>query len=118
MKEYLLLIRTFENHFDNISKNEQDNHLRKVGDYIGRLMKQGKLKSAQPLEFEGVMITSRDGKIKDGPYNESKEVVAGYFLIEAGSLEEAISIAKDNPVFDYEFARIEVRPIKKIEGIN
>ena len=89
-----------------------------MGGYIGKLMEEGKLKSAQPLQMEGTIITSPNGKLKDGPYNETKEVIAGYFLIEANNLEEAIAIAKNNPVLENENARIEVRPIKKMEGIN
>ena len=60
-------------------------------------MKSGKLKSAQPLEMEGVMVSGTSGKLKDGPFNESKEVIAGYFLIEANDLDEAIQIARENP---------------------
>lgn len=87
--------------------------------YIGGLMQSGKLKSAQPLEMEGTLISGTKGKLKDGPFNETKEVIAGYFLIEAKDLAEAVQIAKDNPVFqDGTNARIEVRPIKVMEGIN
>jgi hypothetical protein len=50
--------------------------------------------------------------------NETKEVIAGYFLIEANDLKEAIDIAKANPVLEDENARIEVRPVRKMEGIN
>jgi hypothetical protein len=82
-------------------------------------MKSGKLKSAQPLDMEGVIISGTPGKLKDGPYNETKEVIAGYFLVEAANLEEAVQIAKANPVFeDGTGARIEVRPIKIMAGIN
>jgi hypothetical protein len=69
--------------------------------------------------MEGVIISGTAGKLKDGPFNETKEVIAGYFLVQANSIEEAIQIAKANPVFeDGTGARIEVRPIKVMEGIN
>jgi hypothetical protein len=119
MKEFMLLIRTQGDHLTLLSPEEQQQHLQKVMDYMGGLMKSGKLKSAQPLAMEGTMVSGTAGKLKDGPYNESKEVIAGYFLIEAHDLQEAIQIAKDNPVFeDGTGARIEVRPIKIMEGIN
>src|SRR5688572_7764084 len=119
MKEFLLLIRTQGDHLNALSPEQQQQHLEKVMTYMGGLMKSGKLKSAQPLEMEGTLISGSKGKLKDGPYNESKEVIAGYFLIQAKDLAEATQIARENPVFeDGRDARIEVRPIKVMEGIN
>lgn len=118
MNQFLFLIRTEGDHLEDLSPEDQKEHVQKVGGYIGKLMEEGRLKSAQPLEMEGTIITSPKGKLKDGPYNETKEVIAGYFLIEANNIQEAIAIAKENPVLENENARIEVRPIKKMEGIN
>jgi hypothetical protein len=119
MKEFMLLIRTTGDHLNALSPEQQQQHLEKVMAYMGGLMKSGKLKSAQPLEMEGSLISGTKGKLKDGPFNESKEVIAGYFLIMAKDLAEAIEIAKANPVFeDGTGAMIEVRPIKIMEGIN
>jgi hypothetical protein len=118
MKQFLLLIRTEGDHLETLGPEEQQAHVQRVGGYIGKLMQEGKLHSAQPLEMEGTIITSPKGKLKDGPFNETKEVIAGYFLIEANDLNEAIEIAKANPVLENESARIEVRPVKKMEGIN
>jgi hypothetical protein len=118
MKQFLLLIRTDGDHLEKLNPADQQAHVQRVGGYIGNLMQEGKLHSAQPLEMEGTIVTSPKGKLKDGPFNETKEVIAGYFLVEAESMEEAIKIAKANPVLEDENARIEIRPIKKMEGIN
>src|SRR5215217_6884038 len=118
MKQFLMLIRTEGDHLEELSGEAQKDHVQKVGGYIGKLMQDGRLKSAQPLEMDGTIITSPKGKLKDGPFNETKEVIAGYFLIEANDLQHAIALAKANPVLENEKARIEVRPIKKMEGIN
>jgi hypothetical protein len=119
MKEFMLIIRTQGDHLQALPPEKQQQHLEKVMNYIGGLMKEQKLNSAQPLEMEGSIISGAKGKFKDGPFNESKEVIAGYFLIKAKNLQEAIEIAKANPVFeDGTDARVEVRPIKIMEGIN
>ncbi len=119
MKEFMLLIRTTGDHLAALPQEQQQQHLDKVMAYMGGLMKSGQLMSAQPLEMEGNMISGAKGKLKDGPYNETKEVIAGYFLIQAKDLEEANQIARENPVFeDGTSARIEVRPIKIMTGIN
>ncbi len=119
MKEFMLLIRTEGDHLATLSPEQQQLHLERVMAYMGGLMQSGKLKSAQPLEMEGTLISGTKGKLKDGPFNETKEVIAGYFLLQAKDLEEAVEIARANPVFDDGmYARIEVRPIKVMEGIN
>src|SRR5438094_802915 len=109
MKQFLLLIRTEGDHLEKLSPQDQKAHIDRVGGYIGKLMQEGKLQSAQPLEMEGTIISSPKGKLKDGPFNETKEVIAGYFLLEAKDLQEAIAIARANPVLEDAQARIEVR---------
>jgi hypothetical protein len=119
MKEFMLLIRTEGDHLETLPPDEQQKHIQQVMVYMEDLMKTGKLKSAQPLEQEGVLVSGSKGKLKDGPFNETKEVIAGYFLVQAKDINEAIQIAKKNPVFESApNARIEVRPIKVLEGIN
>ena len=83
------------------------------------MIKTGKFKSAQPLAFESAIMSGTKGKLKDGPFNESKEVIAGYYLILANNLEEAIQIGKRNPIFEISLtAKLEVRPIVIQKGIN
>jgi len=62
------------------------------------------------------MISGSKGAWKEGPFNEAKEVIVGYYHILAEDLNEAIAIAKRNPEFEYGYtARVEVRPIKTKE---
>jgi hypothetical protein len=82
--------------------------------YIGNLIKEGTIKSAQPLDKGGRIVTESNGIIKDGPFNESKEVIAGYFHIVAKDMDEAITIAKANPIFQDIPTKIEVHPMKAI----
>lgn len=114
----MLFVRTEGDHLINMSAEEQQKHVRKIGNYIGRLMQEGKLKGAQPLDMEGKIIRGSKGVFKDGPFNEGKEVIVGYFHILAKDLNEAIQIAKANPMFEDTEGRIEVRPVKSMEGIN
>lgn len=119
MKQFMLLIRTQGDHFTEISEDAQKDHLEKVKAYIEDLMTKGQVKSAQPLEMESVIISGTKGKLKDGPFNESKEVIAGYYLLVANDLQEAVEIAKRNPIFESaKDCRIEVRPIRLLHGIN
>ena len=116
MKEFMLLIRNKVDHLSHLSPEENQQFLNACMEYINRLTKDGNLKSAQPLVKEGKMISGSKDAWKDGPFNESKEVIVGYYHILAHTMEEAIEIAKRNPEFAYtNTARIEVRPIKMKE---
>ena len=118
MREFMIFIKTKGDHLAGLSPEQQQAHIQKIGSYIGGLMESGKLKGAQPLEFGGAIIHGNKGVFKDGPFNESKEVIVGYFHIVAENLEEAIAIAKANPMFDDADGTIEVRPVKQMAGIN
>ena len=47
--------------------------------------------------------------ITDGPFAETKEVLGGYYVVEAADLEEAVSIAREVPAHH---GGVEVRPIR------
>jgi hypothetical protein len=65
---------------------------------------------------EGIIISGKSGAWKEIPFNEKDEVQVGYYHILANDMDEAISIAKRNPEFEYgSTARIEVRPVKTKE---
>jgi hypothetical protein len=118
MQEFMLFIKTKGDHLATLSPEQQQAHVQKIGKYIGGLMESGKLKGAQPLELEGAVIHGNKGVFKDGPFNESKEVIVGYFHIVAENMEEAIAIAKANPMFEDQEGTVEIKAIKQMDGIN
>ena len=68
---------------------------------------------AQPLVREGKIISHINGVWIAQPFNDTKEVIVGYYYILAKDMDEAVAISKANPEFEYgTSARIEVRPIK------
>jgi hypothetical protein len=116
MKEFMLLIRNEIDHQAEWPSERHQEFLKKCEIYIDNLKKEGKLISAQPLLREGKIISGKKGSWNDVPFNETKEVQVGYYHILAGDMNEAVSIAKENPEFEYgTTARIEVRPIKTKE---
>ena len=71
------------------------------------------------LDLGGLMPTSHGVRVRyngtkrtviDGPFAESKEMIAGYSLLEVKSLAEAVEWAKRAP-FDGEEAMVEIRPL-------
>jgi hypothetical protein len=110
MKEFMLLIRNEIDHQNAWSPEKHRQFLKSCETYIGNLKKDGRLKTARPLVREGVIVSGSNGKWKEIPFNEAKEVQVGYYHILANDMNEAIEIAKANPEFEYgTTARIEVR---------
>jgi hypothetical protein len=116
MKEFMLLIRNEGDGKADFSSEQQKQFLKACEVYIENLKKKASLISAQPLVREGKMISGTVESFKDGPYNETKEIIVGYYHILANDINEAIAIAKRNPEFAFvKGAKIEVRPVKMIE---
>src|SRR5664279_531094 len=111
MKDFLLILKTEGSVWTDLSPGELQKHMEHGTAYISNLIKEGKLKSASPVDKGSRIVTENNGTMKDGPFNESKEVVAGYFLIAAGDIDEAVAIAKANPIFKDIPTKIEVHPM-------
>ena len=118
MNEFMVFIKNEGNPVADLSPEQQQEHIQKVGAYIKKMVEEGKMKAAQPLQMEGVILSQENGKFVDGPFNETKEVISGYYHIIADDLAEAIKISKEDPRFEDGKWRMEVRPIMKVEGIN
>jgi hypothetical protein len=56
-------------------------------------------------------VRKRDGGlvVADGPFAETREQIAGFYVLECGDLDEALEIAARNPAA--EFGTVEVRPV-------
>ena len=61
-------------------------------------------------------VRVRSGKrlVTDGPFAETREQLGGFYLIEAGDLDEAIAIAERIP--PAKFGTMEIRPVMEISG--
>lgn len=79
--------------------------------WVDGLMQQGKMQSGYPLHLQGCVVSGDRGEIlTDGPYAESKEAVAGYFLLSVADKAEAVAIARECPSLSFGLS-VEVRPI-------
>src|SRR5579885_2473217 len=74
-------------------------------DYANNLAESGHLLAAEPLHpvETATTVRVRNGRlaITDGPFTETKELLAGFYLIEAKDLNEAIRIAAGIPPAKY-----------------
>jgi hypothetical protein len=113
MPKYMLIFHG--GFYDGLSPDEAQKQMQKWFAWIEKLSKQGTYNSGEPLLPGGKILSHKNGKIViDGPFVESKEAVAGYFVVEAASLDEAVEISRDYPDFHLG-GRVEVREVMKVE---
>jgi hypothetical protein len=111
--QYMLLIYGEESTWSSFSEEEWRALDAEYGRFTDDLREQGKLVSANELQptASATSVRVRDGEslVTDGPFADTKEVLGGYYLIEAASLEEALEWATRIP--NARDGVIEVRPV-------
>ena len=107
--EHLLLIRG--THWNSgLSPAELQRVMTDFYGWVEGLQNQGLLCGAQPLMEEGKLVTGPKSIVTDGVFAESKEAIAGYFLLAVADTAEAVALAQACPILAHG-AQIEVRPI-------
>lgn len=79
--------------------------------WMTSLSEQGKLVSGgSPLHYAGKRVTPK-GVVTDIAASEFKELVSGYSIVSASSVDEAIELAKSCPIMHYPDIIVEVREV-------
>ena len=110
MSDFLLIIRGGQELYAQNSPEEMQQHMEDWQDWMNALAKEEKLLGGQPLMNEGKTLLDFGKKVIDRPLAEGKELVGGYLLIKAKSLDSATEIAKNCPSITYNCS-VEVREI-------
>lgn len=116
--QYAILIHIDEQRWDQVPKAERERVKTDTDALVADLTQSGKLKSAAILQGSFTARTlSVPGNAKagayhvvDGPFAETKEVLAGFQLVECENIEEATAIAERFPGLQLGF-RLEIRPL-------
>jgi len=118
--KYMLLIYNDKTLLDALPSGEFDSRMRGCLAHADDLRRHGKLLDSQmlaePAKAKSVRIRNERQVTLDGPFAETKEMIAGFNVIEADSIDEAVRIAAEFP-----WARtgcVEVRPILEIDAVR
>jgi hypothetical protein len=110
MKEFALIFRTNDINFKPSPEQMQERM-----NWLAGIVAQGKLvdKGNTLLPIPGSAVTVyANNVITDGPYTEIKEFISGYIIVKTDTIEEAVELAKANPIFKIG-GNIEVRELLK-----
>jgi hypothetical protein len=82
--------------------------------WVQSLAQGGRLRETYKLDDRvGARLSVRGGEVLEGPFIETKDAIGGIFVIEADSLEEATSLARQSPVLHLQKGYVEVRPVER-----
>jgi len=85
---------------------KSDEELREIVDgvnaWFAKLEGEGRLAGGRPLFDRSVVLSGENGRsVTDGPFPEAKEAIGGYIVVKADSFEEAVEIARGNPMMKH-----------------
>jgi len=110
MRKYMYLFRGGDAARAATSPEEMQTHMDKWKTWMGNLAEKEQLIDGLPLSGEGKQVVGKDAVVHDGPYAESKEIVGGYLIVNAPTIEDAVIISKGCPIFEHN-GKVEVREI-------
>jgi hypothetical protein len=118
--KFMVLIYNDGEMLDALPQAEFDETMRGCLSHADELRNEGRLLDSQMLESASTAKSLRTRKnrltVTDGPFTETKEFLAGFNLIEAENMEEAVRIASEFP-----WTRtgcVEVRPVRDIGAVR
>lgn len=114
MNEYMLIFRHESMPSSQPSPEQMQMVLQQWQIWIADIAKQGKFNGTNRLLTDGKTIKPNN-VITDGPYMEAKEMVGGYVIVKANSMDEAVKIAQACPNLLYG-GNVEIRAVMKIDN--
>jgi hypothetical protein len=112
MEKFMLIFQGGQ--MNGASPEQMQAHMGKWMAWIEKLSKTDQYVAGEPLLPGGKLVAGPGGKtVTDGPYTEGKELVGGFFIINAKDMNEAVAISKDCPDFDLGTS-VQVRQVMKM----
>lgn len=114
---YMLLIYNQQKSGQPMPPEEQERGIASARALIAEARELGIFRGADPLEPASTATTVRMHGVKplitDGPFAETKEQLAGYFILDCKDLDEALEWAARIPICGEGGGCVEVRPIRE-----
>ncbi len=108
MGKFLFVYRRAKN-IDEMAPEEMQQMMQKWQAWLGEGLQKGwLLEKGNPLTQEGRVVNAKK-VVLDGPFVESKEIVGGFSIVQADTLDAAAVLAKDCPIL-LTGGSVEIRP--------
>ena len=113
MNDFVFLYRSPPS--PSLSAQQMQERMQRWNLWFRDLEKRGALANiGHPLQHVGGgIVRDKTGTLSDWPFAETKDIVIGFTVIHAETLDDAVSLATACPIFDQDGV-VEVRPIAKM----
>ncbi|MEM1124063.1 MAG: YciI family protein [Bacteroidota bacterium] len=114
MKKYLLLLHEDAERLEKMSPKEMEELVNAHMAWVEELSQSDYYLDGEGLEVKSIQISGKESIVKDGMFLESKEMIGGYYVLQAPNLETVIEIAKGCPCHLWG-GTTEIRPVMAYE---
>ena len=114
MAQFMMIIADRPDERAGMAPDVIEDYYRQVGQWWAEQERRGHIKAGAGARLQGretartVRVQHAKATVTDGPFVESKEVIGGFGIIEAPSIDDAVEVAKTWPGL---FVAIEIRPL-------
>ena len=117
---FMIILKSDQNTEAGVMPTEQE--LTDMGNYNEELVKAGVMLAGEGLQpsSKGARVKFSGGKtsVVDGPFSETKELVAGFWLIQTKTKDEAVEWVKRVPISADQETEIEIRQVFETEDFG
>ena len=116
--KYMLIMRATDETYAGMENVDFDEILETMGRFNDEMIRAGVLVAAEGLDdaAKGVVVdySAESPVVTDGPYGETKELFAGFWILDVASREEAVEWAKRAPLAG-PGSKVEIRRVASID---
>ena len=108
MNQFLVIVRGSDH--STVTPEAMQARMQLFGEWVQKVL-DGRYVSGAPLEdYDARLLKSKTEVLTDGPFLESKEMISGYFIINANDIDEATDLTSKCPLLGQ--FQLEVRRLK------
>lgn len=108
MNQFLIIVRGSDHSV--VSAEDMQKRTALFMEWVQKVLDSRYLGGAPLEDTDARLLKSKTEVLTDGPFLEAKEMISGYFIINAGGIEEAVELTKKCPLLGQ--FQLEVRKLK------
>jgi hypothetical protein len=108
MNQFLIIVRGSDH--STVSPEAMQKRMASFGEWVQKVLVDRYVSGAPLEDFDARLLKSKTEVLTDGPFLESKEMISGYFLINASDIDEATELTSKCPLLGQ--FQLEVRRLK------
>jgi hypothetical protein len=111
MKQFIVLVREPDGRADEHTGQELKQHRENWNNWFAKYKKSGNFSGGSALSLNGKLIKGENAGVINDIHKVGTEIIGGYLLLKAETLNEAVEIAREIPVFEFD-GYLEVRELQ------